>query len=830
MKNAHCPSPSSLSLAKLLCLLLLLTQLLVGCSKKPEEHIETTEIQPTKPVTVELDQLEPVIVDDSPSGQLLYTIGNTQIPIANAVFSRSSEPDKPHLTDDEGRFPLQAGEMLHFNLAGHEFTIESQAEIFLKDLLATNNTNQSTDKTVQATIALAKSNQAPSPQMLNLGLLLINLDQDRNADNGIQLDNTQFLANLNLQQDSETFSLQLQQTLGKHLLPLFSPTLGINLEAPQAEADTVGQAIPFADVFRTARPFKELSGANVTIDENGWPTDIPNKARARTKLFQGTQKGAIPNGTYTVLFKGKGTIYFSGGSLVDQKKVADGHFELTIKTKNASKDAEANSLNVVIFETHKNNPIRDIQIIMPGGICRDETKHLYDPIDTLHSKDNPFIRVNNHEACPSGTHYSSFVDLLRHDRNHVIFNPDYLRHLDHYRLIRVMNFMEASPSYPCQNVDDDKLSTCLNETITWDQRATMNDAVWGGSARTPHIKHRGVPIDVLIGLVNQLNADPWFTMPHYVDDEYIINFASYVAQNLHRHLKPHVEYANETWNPGFWAFYYVQQKGLDEGLGRVPSSYRKSNRDSAYFARLRYYTKRSLEIFDLWKAVFEKNGRDPTNIYRILGTQQGDTVLTEEMLNYQDAYKKVDAIAMAPYFFGCIDRANPICKKSAKVLSEIETVDDIFDIIDAGYTPPVGDPSAIEGTMDKVKRQAKVSKHYGVDLVTYEGGQHLTIMGSMGELSQAEKDRLRHLFKMANRDPRMKDKYLKLLSYWRSLYDTYGNTGLFTLYTSAQSYYDYGNWGIQEHLTQTREDSPKLDAVMEFQENMGICWWEDCNH
>lgn len=829
MKKNHSLSLSGLSLVKRLCLLLLLSQLLVACGKQQEEQPTPLDTTPADTTINEPPSPEKAIIDDVPSGQLLYRIGNTQIPIANALFSYASLPDQVQLTNDEGRFPLRDGDSLQFDLAGYQFTIDSQAEIFLQDLINAKH-NQQLAKQPKATIEPENTNLAISQQQKNLGLLLINLDQDRHADNGIQLDNTQSLTKLALQQDSESFAKQLYARLGKHLLPPFSPTLGINLEAPQAEADTVGQAIPFADVFRTARPFRELSGANVKIDNNGWPIEIPKKARARTKLFQGTQKGAIPNGTYTVLFQGKGTIYFSGGALVNQKKIANGHFELTINTKDASNDTEANSLNVVIFETYKNNPIRNIQIIMPGGICRDERKHLYDPIDSVNSKDNPFIRASSDADCPNGTHYSSFVDLLRYDRNHVIFNPDYIRHLDPYRVIRVMNFMEASPSYPCQKTEEDRLSTCLNKSITWDQRASMDDAVWGGSARTPHIYHKGVPIEVLIGLANQLNAAPWFTMPHYVDDQYIINFASYVAQNLHRHLKPHVEYANETWNPGFWAFYYVQQKGLDEGLGRVPSSYRKTNRDNAYFARLRYYTKRSLEIFDLWKIVFEKNGRDPTDIYRILGTQQGDIVLTEEMLNYQDAYKKIDAIAMAPYFFGCINRQNPICKKSAKVLSEIETVDDIFDIIDAAYTPPVGDPSAIEGTMDKVKRQAKVSNHYGVDLVTYEGGQHLTIMGSMGELPQSEKNRLRHLFKMANRDPRMKDKYLTLLGYWRSLYDTFGNTELFTLYTSAQSYYDYGNWGIQEHLNQAREDAPKLDAVMTFQENIGVCWWKDCEN
>jgi len=52
---------------------------------------------------------------------------------------------------------------------------------------------------------------------------------------------------------------------------------------------------------------------------------------------------------------------------------------------------------------------------------------------------------------------------------------------------------------------------------------------------------------------------------------------------------------------------------------------------------------------------------------------------------------------------------------------------------------------------------------------------------------------------------------------------------LFTLYTSAQSYYDFGNWGIKEYLNQPRSTAPKFDAVMSFQESVGKCWWQGCD-
>jgi hypothetical protein len=157
-------------------------------------------------------------------------------------------------------------------------------------------------------------------------------------------------------------------------------------------------------------------------------------------------------------------------------------------------------------------------------------------------------------------------------------------------------------------------------------------------------------------------------------------------------------------------------------------------------------------------------------------------------------------------------------------------VDDIFDIIDHGNLRITGDPSALAGTLQKITRQAKIAKKYQVQLMTYEAGQHLTIMGSMGRLEQSRKEELRRLFQQANRDPRMKARYSQFIHHWKTLAhhaDT-ENTSLLTLYTMAQSYYDYGSWGLKEWLGQEREDAVKFDAVMQFQEDSVLCWWKNC--
>lgn len=731
-------------------------------------------------------------------GTLLYSPNNTALIVAGANYTLTEAQQK---TNDKGEFEYSAGDNITFKLAGSTFTLAAQAKITLADLVKQDTLKQH-----------------------NLAVLLANTDTDNMLKNGIQLDDTEdSITAIDLSKTRKEFVLALYSLLGEYPKLPFSPTLGINLESPQAKADTVGQAMPFVDIFRTARPFTELSPKGVKYGDSGWPISIPAKSFARTKLLQGTLKDAIPNGNYTVLYDGKGRLSFGANSLKKITNVESGKIIIHLETKDASNYTEANSLSVVINQTDVSDPIRNIRIIMPGGICRDANQSSDDPIDPLNTVDNPFLRVTNLDDCPARSKFTPFTDLYQSNRNLIVFNPDYLQHLRNFRVIRMMNFMEASPSYHCHQLKKDKYRDCLNESILWKNRAKMDDAVWGGSSRTAFDLHKGVPVEVLIALANQLNRDPWFTLPHYADDEYVSQFANYTQQHLNKHLKPHIEYSNETWNPGFQSHYYVKQKGIDAKLDSVPKQYSfRTARTASYFASLRYYVQRSLEIFNIWNTEFaDENNR----LVKILSGQQGDTILSKEMLKHNNASDKVDALAIAPYFFGCIDRSTTHCTLSSHVLSTVESVDDIFDIIDHGNLRLGGDPSALEGTLLKIKKQAKVAQEHNVKLMTYEGGQHLTIMGSMGKLNQKRKNELRGLFRDANRDPRMKERYLTLLKQWKEQHKENDSISLFTLYTMAQSYYDYGSWGMKEWLTQEREQAPKHDALMEFQEETVIPWW-----
>ncbi len=617
----------------------------------------------------------------------------------------------------------------------------------------------------------------------------------------------------------------------------FTPSLGINTEAPQGGADTAGMPMPFVDIFRTARPFKEQQkkqkdaqgnyalndeGGFIYIptdnkfDANGWTTELdpekklnsnePEIRSSLTKMLQGSLKGSIPEGVYTFLYEGSGTIEFSphgalsGTGIIktpnENKYTLDIKLHDFIDQDNEQEVASKNQLAFGIKDISPSSYIKNIRIIMPGGTCTG----------------NPFIRVDSTDTCPNGTTYESFEERLLADRNAIIFNPDYLMFLRNFKVIRMMNLMESSLKKLCYNAID-----CPTGVGTWDHRAKLDDAVWGGNdGRTADEDHKGVPIAVMITLANTLQRDIWVNMPHIASDDYVTNYATQVKAGLNSSLKVYLEYSNEVWNSGFAGYAYAVSEGNKLGLNTVPTEFIGSNRDADYFARLRFYSQRAVEIFDLWEAQF---GAANTQMVRVLGSFIGDKVLTEQMLNNVST-NKIDAVAIAPYFFGCPYQS--ICIDAPKTLLTATTVDDIFAALDQSGTIDV---KSIDGTIDAVKNQLTITSQYNINLVNYEGGQHL-VTGVLGNnVTTEDQTRLRKLFNDANRDPRMKARYLTFLNAWKDLSSE--GTTLFTLYTMPQSYYRYGNFGIKEHLNKLRAESPKFDGVMTFQESVGNCWWNE---
>ena len=366
----------------------------------------------------------------------------------------------------------------------------------------------------------------------------------------------------------------------------------------------------------------------------------------------------------------------------------------------------------------------------------------------------PHIKVKAPEDCAAG----EYLAFDQNDEN-ILFNPDYLNFMKDFQVIRFMN-MQGMTRNPVEN---------------WSTRNVPDKATWGGRAGT---YSRGAPVEVMVALANQVKAHPWFSMPYKANDDYMRKFAEYVKANLDPNLKAYIEYSNEVWNPIFIHHDYAIEQGLDAKLDdeKSPAGYK-------------WYSRRSVEVFKIWEDVFGGNNQ----LIRVMGSWASNQNMSSQILAFEDAYKHTDAIAIGPYV-----SAHP------KELRKAENVDDVFEMM-----MDKGSKWGMKTIISYIKKQEKVATSFGVDLLAYEGGQHLVDWDT-----RKVEQHPNPLLYAANRDPRMGIVYDELMREWKR-----AGGKLFVAFSAPRIYSWYGSWGVKEHIRQAREDAPKYDSLLRYLES-----------
>ncbi len=501
-------------------------------------------------------------------------------------------------------------------------------------------------------------------------------------------------------------------------------------------------SIPFIDIFKTSIPFEEarpwLTKGKVEYDKDGWPKRL-NGGQVGTRFLYKLPKNTVPEGNYTVLYDGEGILsYTDDAKLIHREKGKD---IISIK---AGKDNEYR-VKLLIKNSNPDNYLRNIRVLMPGGVC----------------SNNPFRRVSSKQHC-RGSRYLPFEQY----HSTLIFNPAYLDYMKDFKVVRFMNMSGIT----------------RNPISKWDEMPKLNDATWAGKQG-----ERGAPLEIMVALANRLNADPWFTLPHKADNHFVRQYAKYVKENLKPGLKAYVEYTNEAWNSIFTQAHYVKDMGERMNLDE--------DRDKAGY---KYFSLRSVQIFDMWEQTFGGTDR----IVRVMGSWTGWTRLSEMLLSYRNAYKKTDALAIAPYFFPSHESA-----KKAK------SVNQLFQMI---YDPK--EKYSIPKVLGYIHKNAQTAEKFGVDLIAYEGGQHLVDWKSRNTESHPTK-----LMIAANRDWRMAKAYSIFMRGWR---DNGGK--LFVNFSAPRTYQWFGSWGTKEYITQPISKAPKHRALMQYA-RQNPCWWRGCS-
>lgn len=334
------------------------------------------------------------------------------------------------------------------------------------------------------------------------------------------------------------------------------------------------------------------------------------------------------------------------------------------------------------------------------------------------------------------------------------FHPDFIASLEPFDVIRFMDWGVTNET----------------EVSTWAERARPGIASFA--------THAGVPIETMVALCNEVDADLWYCVPHLADEDFVRRATTLIRNTLNPELRLHLEYSNEVWNWMFPQARWAQAEG--EALGY------ESN-----VARFRYYADRSIDVMDVATQVF---ATEPDRLVRVLGSQSANPWVGTTIMDWpphDPAHLHADALAVAPYFgggFGTDKQAPTVEKWSVeKLLDECE--------------------------LDSIMRQgshtsgnAANAESRGLDLVAYEGGQHL--VGVEGNENNAT---LTALFHAANAHPEMRRLYLEDLQRW----DQNGGQ-LFMAFTHVFAPSKWGAWGMLDNIYQDRNQAPKWMGVMDW--------------
>jgi hypothetical protein len=177
------------------------------------------------------------------------------------------------------------------------------------------------------------------------------------------------------------------------------------------------------------------------------------------------------------------------------------------------------------------------------------------------------------------------VDQIPLFEGGAVFNPIWVNHVTDLRIVRFMDWMQTNGS----NIEN-----------------------WQDRPKPQHYTYvdKGVPVEVMVALANQIGADPWFNMPHKATDGYVQGFAEYVEGNLSDGLMAHVEYSNEVWN-----FIFSQAEWAGD------QARERWGEDAPGDAWLQYAGLRATEMVQIWNAAYG-DGAD-ARLVRVLATHTG---------------------------------------------------------------------------------------------------------------------------------------------------------------------------------------------------------------
>jgi hypothetical protein len=287
----------------------------------------------------------------------------------------------------------------------------------------------------------------------------------------------------------------------------------------------------FTDALKASRPWiaqavNTATGETIwdtgaarplALDANGnvaslatWTDDAGQTIRqmAGTLMFREIA-GAYPAGVYRAEWDGTGSVTFG----FDTRTIASGLTPEGRHFADLQVTPGSDGIFMRIEATSPADPVRNFNVWMPAWGGRSFVGERWQP----------------------GVDFSPF-------------HPLFLQRLAPFKTIRFMGMQETNSS----------------DIRSWSDRRDALDIRQGsgseGTASEPIVN--GMALEYMVQLANDLDADPWFNMPHMADDGFVRAFATYVRDHLEPGRKAYVEWSNEIWNFGwgFEASHWVEER------------------------------------------------------------------------------------------------------------------------------------------------------------------------------------------------------------------------------------------------------------------------------
>ncbi len=334
-----------------------------------------------------------------------------------------------------------------------------------------------------------------------------------------------------------------------------------------------------------------------------------------------------------------------------------------------------------------------------------------------------------------------------------LFTDEFITFISGFQVIRFMDFTRTNNS----NVEK------------WGDRTLKTNFTQAAS--------NGVAWEHVIDLCNLTHKNAWINIPHKADDNYILELATMLKSKIDPELKIYIEYSNEVWNSIFDQNNYAANEAEKLGYSGQP-----------WERTWKYTAKRSADVFHIFDGIFNDDNR----LIKVIPSQAANSWLSNQIITFfEDPFYnlngvKADALGIAPYFGGNV--ANGIV---ANGLVSTISVAEIVELM----------RQSIPTSSAWIKDSKIVANNHGLDLICYEGGQHL--VGNGGNENNTE---LTAKLNAANHHPDLEEAYCEYMDNWYA-----ESEDLMCHFSSHSKYTKWGSWGVKETMLDTL--NPKYLAL-----------------